>query len=576
MARNRVRLIERLESFVIPLIQQEGADKKVRGFWPKFLLAVLKGISKIYGAIVRLRMWFFRIGVLRRWPLGCQVISVGNVTAGGTGKTPVAEIFARELTRQGRKVAILSRGYRRKEKPFLQRLFSDTIDPPLVVSDGRRVLLDSETGGDEPYMLASNLPGVVVLVDRNRVKSGRYAIKKFKCDTLVLDDGFQYQRLKHSRDIVLVDKTNPFGNGNLLPRGVLREGIQNLRRADFIFITTPTPSAPRSASSITTPKSSSAVTPPSASRMSTARPTVTSPGSPAKRFSPSPASPSPRASKASSAATVPSSSNASATPTTTATPPRKSSTSSTVPPTSAAMPSSPPRRTPSAFPASPTSPFPSTISASRSRFSKAPRTSTTPSPTSASSPSRGTPMQTCKGALTRPGERKTENGERNARQARDGRSSVTMPSLQVANLPIVRPARHLRCLMARRRRAGGAGRTSPCRGVGQRPTPSNQRISQSANQPIFFVSLVVPCGLCGKTHWQSAGGSRPLIGSNLRNLRFPHSGSLCVPSWFFVSFVFFSKHSTSVHHSARRPTGAFRSLFSVLRSPERTSRRCAP
>lgn len=237
MARSRVRFIERLESFVIPLIQQEGADRQVRGFWPKLLLAVLKGVSKIYGAIVRLRMWFFRIGVLRRWPLGCQVISVGNVTAGGTGKTPVVEIFARELTRQGRKVAILSRGYRRKEKPFLQRLFSDTIDPPLVVSDGRRVLLDSETGGDEPYMLATNLPGVVVLVDRNRVKSGRYAIKKFKCDTLVLDDGFQYQRLKHSRDIVLVDKTNPFGNGNLLPRGVLREGIQNLRRADFIFIT---------------------------------------------------------------------------------------------------------------------------------------------------------------------------------------------------------------------------------------------------------------------------------------------------------------------------------------------------
>ena len=229
MAKSKVRIVERLESYVIPLIQQEGADRNVVGFWPKALLTLLKGISKIYGGVVWLRMWFFRIGVLRRWPLGCQVISVGNVTAGGTGKTPVVEIFARELTRQGRKVAILSRGYRRKEKPFLQRLFSDTIEPPLVVSDGRRVLLDSETGGDEPYMLASNLPGVVVLVDRNRVKSGRYAVRKFGCDTLVLDDGFQYQRLKHSHDIVLVDKTNPFGNGHLLPRGVLREGVQNPR-----------------------------------------------------------------------------------------------------------------------------------------------------------------------------------------------------------------------------------------------------------------------------------------------------------------------------------------------------------
>lgn len=237
MAKNKVRTIERLESYVIPLIQQEGADREVTDFWPRVLLGFLKGVSKIYGAVVLLRKWFFRIGVLRRWPLGCQVISVGNVTAGGTGKTPVVEIFARELTKQGRKVAILSRGYRRKEKPFLQRIFSDKIEPPLIVSDGRRVLLDSETGGDEPYMLASNLPGVVVLVDRNRVKSGRYAIRKFGCDTLILDDGFQYQRLKHSHDIVLVDKTNPFGNGNLLPRGVLRETVNNIRRADFIFIT---------------------------------------------------------------------------------------------------------------------------------------------------------------------------------------------------------------------------------------------------------------------------------------------------------------------------------------------------
>ncbi|MEG1479843.1 MAG: tetraacyldisaccharide 4'-kinase [Kiritimatiellia bacterium] len=237
MARNKVRNIERLESYVIPLIQQEGADQKVTDFWPRVLLAVLRGISLVYGVAVWLRMYFFRVGVLRRWPLGCQVISVGNVTAGGTGKTPVVEIFARELTKENRKVAILSRGYRRKEKPFFQRIFSGEMAPTLVVSDGRRVLLDSEIGGDEPYMLASNLPGVVVLVDRNRVKSGRYAIRKFGCDTLILDDGFQYQKLKHSHDIVLVDQTNPFGNGNLLPRGVLRESIKNLRRADFIFIT---------------------------------------------------------------------------------------------------------------------------------------------------------------------------------------------------------------------------------------------------------------------------------------------------------------------------------------------------
>ena len=128
--KSKVRIVEQLESYVSPLIQQEGADQHVTAFWPKCLLAFLKGISKIFSAVVWLRMRFFAIGVLRRYPLGCQVISVGNVTAGGTGKTPVVEIFARELTRQGRKVAILSRGYRRKEKPFLQRIFSEKIEPP--------------------------------------------------------------------------------------------------------------------------------------------------------------------------------------------------------------------------------------------------------------------------------------------------------------------------------------------------------------------------------------------------------------------------------------------------------------
>jgi tetraacyldisaccharide 4'-kinase len=106
-----------------------------------------------------------------------------------------------------------------------------------VVSDGRHVLLDSETGGDEPYMLASNLPGVAVVVDRNRVKAGRYAIKRLGCNTLILDDGFQYQKLKHSLEVVLVDSTNPFGNGNMLPRGILREPVRNLARADILFLT---------------------------------------------------------------------------------------------------------------------------------------------------------------------------------------------------------------------------------------------------------------------------------------------------------------------------------------------------
>ena len=236
MRKARQSGVERLENQLVKIIQEKGADQGQPG-GVRFLLAILKGISCIFAAIVSLRYFLYRVGLKRRYPLGIQVISIGNVTAGGTGKTPVTEIFARTLAAEGRKVAILSRGYRRKEAPWWQRLFTDVISPPLVVSDGKHVLLDSATGGDEPYMLASNLPGVAVVVDRDRVKAGRSAIKRLGCDTIILDDGFQYQKLKHSIEVVLVDSTNPFGNGNMLPRGILREPVRHLKRADIIFLT---------------------------------------------------------------------------------------------------------------------------------------------------------------------------------------------------------------------------------------------------------------------------------------------------------------------------------------------------
>lgn len=236
MRKARQSGFERLESYLVKLIQEKGADLDQPG-GITILLRVLKAFSWLFGVVVSIRYFLYGAGVLRRHPLGIQVISIGNVTAGGTGKTPVTEIFARTLAAEGRKVAILSRGYRRKEAPWWQRVFTQVVDPPLVVSDGKHVLLDSAIGGDEPYMLASNLPGVAVIVDRNRVKAGRYAVKRLGCNTLILDDGFQYQKLKHSVEVVLVDSTNPFGNGNLLPRGILREPVRNIRRADIIFLT---------------------------------------------------------------------------------------------------------------------------------------------------------------------------------------------------------------------------------------------------------------------------------------------------------------------------------------------------
>ncbi len=236
MRKARQSGIERLENQLVKIIQEKGADQNPTG-GVRILLAALKALGVLFAGIVALRYLLYRCGLMRRYPLGVQVISIGNVTAGGTGKTPVTEIFARTLAAEGRKVAILSRGYRRKEAPWWQRVFTQVIDPPLVVSDGKRVLLDSATGGDEPYMLASNLPGVAVVVDRDRVKAGRYAVKKLGCNTIILDDGFQYQKLRHSVEVVLVDATNPFGNGHMLPRGILREPARHLARADIIFLT---------------------------------------------------------------------------------------------------------------------------------------------------------------------------------------------------------------------------------------------------------------------------------------------------------------------------------------------------
>lgn len=201
----------------------------------------LYGLSFLFSAIAQSRLYLYEHRILRNRPLGCLVVVVGNLTVGGTGKTPVVEKLARTLAERGRKVAILSRGYKSKKEPLPKKLWRKLThgeeDPPKIVSDGESVLLDSEIAGDEPYMLARNLPGVVVLCDKNRVKAGSYAIRHFGCDTLILDDGFQYLPLKGRLNLLLVDKTNPFGNQHLLPRGILREPIKHLSRANYIFLT---------------------------------------------------------------------------------------------------------------------------------------------------------------------------------------------------------------------------------------------------------------------------------------------------------------------------------------------------
>ena len=228
---------EELEQYFLDLMA--GRRRK---WYDRVITCLLFVASRFYRMAVQFRHWLYDKRVIRNQALGCLVVSIGNLSCGGTGKTPVVEVFARSLSQKGRKVAILSRGYRRKKRTFWEKLVhafnSGEMElPPQVVSDGNDLLMDSEHAGDEPYMLASNLPDVAVVVDKNRVKSGIHAIDEFETDVIILDDGFQYLKLKPHINIFLVASTDPFGNGHVLPRGILREPIKNIRRADYIFLT---------------------------------------------------------------------------------------------------------------------------------------------------------------------------------------------------------------------------------------------------------------------------------------------------------------------------------------------------
>src|SRR4051794_28865010 len=230
------RWLEDFEQFAIDVILERRYGKRAL-----LLRAVLYGLSWIFRMIVQSRLWLYRERYFRETNPGCLVISIGNLTVGGTGKTPVVEKFARTLQDHGRTVAILSRGYKSKRPPLLRRLQRKWLGmerkKPRIVHDGQRLLLDSRFAGDEPFMLARSLKNVIVLVDKDRVKSASHAIRHMGVDTLILDDGMQYLHLKHRLEICLIDRQAPFGNEFLLPRGTLREPPANLRRANYIFIT---------------------------------------------------------------------------------------------------------------------------------------------------------------------------------------------------------------------------------------------------------------------------------------------------------------------------------------------------
>jgi tetraacyldisaccharide 4'-kinase len=222
------RLLDSLEQFAVEVILGRRAGKRAGA-----LRALLFALSYLYRGIVTLRVSCFRSNVFRSHRIGCPVVSVGNLTVGGTGKTPVVEKLARDLAARGRKVAILSRGY----KSVRRRGQSAAGTSARVVTEGGALPLDSKAAGDEPFMLAKNLRGVAVVVDKDRVECGRHAVATLGSDLLILDDGLQYLKLHRRFDVVLIDREAPFGNEFLLPRGTLREPPGHLRRATHILIT---------------------------------------------------------------------------------------------------------------------------------------------------------------------------------------------------------------------------------------------------------------------------------------------------------------------------------------------------
>ncbi|MBL8149255.1 MAG: tetraacyldisaccharide 4'-kinase [Blastocatellia bacterium] len=183
--------------------------------------------AKVYQMIVGLRIALYEQSYIKPKQLSKVVISVGNITVGGTGKTPIVEFIASYLSEENMEVAILTRGYKRIDSSRRQ----------VVVSDGISVKAGFEEAGDEPFMLAAKLKNVKVIVNSNRFEAGHFAINEFGSDLLLLDDGFQHMQLRRDLNLLVLDATDLFGGGEIVPFGRLREPIYSIKRADAIIVT---------------------------------------------------------------------------------------------------------------------------------------------------------------------------------------------------------------------------------------------------------------------------------------------------------------------------------------------------
>ena len=214
--------VENLQTYFLHMLQ----NKEVEGITMHIIAGILYAFSLVYEQLVNIKLLAYKIGLSSRQELKCYVISLGNITVGGTGKTPTAQKLARDIRDMGYRVVILNRGYRAKWHGEVG-----------IVSDGKQLHMDAAEAGDEAYMLAKHLPNVPVLIGAQRAVTGQYAIEHFGAEVAILDDGYQHWQLVRDMDILLVDAVNVFGNGHLLPRGTLRESMSHISRADVCLMT---------------------------------------------------------------------------------------------------------------------------------------------------------------------------------------------------------------------------------------------------------------------------------------------------------------------------------------------------
>ena len=214
--------VENLKTYFIDLVH----EKEVHGIFMHVFMGMLFLFSLIYEQLVNIKLLGYKLGISGKEKLDCYVISLGNITVGGTGKTPTAQRLARDIRDMGYRVVILNRGYRAKWHGEVG-----------IVSDGKQLHMTAAEAGDEAYMLAKHLPNVPVLIGAERAVTGRYAIEHFGAEIAILDDGYQHWQLVRDMDILLVDAVNVFGNGYILPRGTLRESMSHISRANVCLIT---------------------------------------------------------------------------------------------------------------------------------------------------------------------------------------------------------------------------------------------------------------------------------------------------------------------------------------------------